>query len=74
MELTYEIYRRIYKLSQNGKTVAEIAGALKMKESAVENILSEKYVIRFKTKEGEGVFKMPNSTISMDGYFCVRKS
>ena len=41
---------------------------------AIEKILSEKYEIRFKTQEGEGVFKKPNTTISMDGYFCVRKS
>ncbi len=40
----------------------------------IENILSEKYEIRFKTHEDEGVFKMPTATISMDGYFCVRKS
>jgi putative methyltransferase (TIGR04325 family) len=38
----------------------------------VENILSEKYEIRFKTHEGEGFFNMPNAQISMDGYFCVR--
>ena len=43
MELTYEIYRRIHKLSQNGKTVAEIARVLQMKESAVENILSKPF-------------------------------
>jgi len=40
---------------------------------AVENIISEKYVIRFKTREGEGVFQMPNASISTDSYFCVRK-
>lgn len=40
----------------------------------VETILSEKYEIRFKTQEGEGVFKVPNAMISMDGYFCIRKS
>ncbi len=40
---------------------------------AVEDIISEKYVIQFRTQEGEGVFKMPNMTVSMDGYFCVRK-
>jgi DNA-binding CsgD family transcriptional regulator len=43
MERTYEMYRRIHKLSQNGKTVAEIATALKMKESVVENILSKPF-------------------------------
>jgi len=43
VELTYEIYRRIYKLSQNGKTVEEIARVLQMKESAVENILSKPF-------------------------------
>ena len=43
MDLTYKIYRRIYKLSQNGKTAAEIARVLKMKESAVENILSKPF-------------------------------
>jgi putative methyltransferase (TIGR04325 family) len=41
---------------------------------SVEKILSEKYEIRFKTQEGESVFKVPNAMISMDGYFCVRKS
>jgi lambda repressor-like predicted transcriptional regulator/DNA-binding transcriptional regulator YdaS (Cro superfamily) len=43
MDLTYTLYRRIYKLSATGKTVEEIARILKMKESAVENILSKPF-------------------------------
>ena len=41
--------------------------------SAVEDILSQNYEIRFMTDEGSGVFAVKGSKINMNGYFCVRK-
>ena len=41
--------------------------------SAVEDILSQNYEIKFMTDEGSGVFNIKGSTINMNGYFCMRK-
>ena len=41
--------------------------------SAVEDILTQNYEIRFMTDEGSGVFNIKGSTINMNGYFCSRK-
>ena len=41
--------------------------------SAVEDILSQNYEIRFMTDEGSGVFHIKGLTINMNGYFCARK-
>ena len=41
---------------------------------AIENILTEKYEIRFMTEEGGGSFGFGGEKISMNGYFCVKKS
>lgn len=43
MDLKYQTYRRIHKLSLSGKSIAEIAKVLKFKDSAVENILSKPF-------------------------------
>lgn len=40
---------------------------------SVENILQEKYVILFKTRERDEVFSTQHCTINTDGYFCVRR-
>ena len=40
---------------------------------AVEEMLKEKYDIRFMTDEGEGVFGVNGEIVTMNGYFCVRK-
>ena len=42
--------------------------------NAIENILNENYKIQFMTAEGDGVFGFASEKISMNGYFCVRKS
>jgi hypothetical protein len=41
---------------------------------AIENILTEKYEIQFMTEEGGGSFGFGAEEISMNGYFCVKKS
>lgn len=43
MDLNYQNYRRIYKLSENGKTPAEIAIVFSIRESDVKNILSKPF-------------------------------
>lgn len=40
---------------------------------AIERLLSDRYEIRFKTQEGAGVFRLPGASISMTGYFCIRR-
>ncbi len=40
---------------------------------AVEELLKTKYDIRFMTDEGEGVFRLGDEEVTMNGYFCVRK-
>ena len=43
VDIKYQTYRRIHKMSSSGKSVAEIAKVLKLKEIAVENILSKPF-------------------------------
>ena len=43
-------------------------------KSAVENILREKYDIRFTTIEDKSIYKVADKEIDMYGYFCARKS
>jgi len=43
MDLNYQNYRRIYKLSESGKTPAEIAIVFSIQESIVINILSKPF-------------------------------
>lgn len=41
--------------------------------SAVEDILRERYEIRFRTQEGREAFDAGNDNVDTNGYFCVRK-
>jgi putative methyltransferase (TIGR04325 family) len=39
----------------------------------VENLINQKYEIRYKINEGSSSFKFKNEPINMTGFFCVRK-
>jgi len=39
----------------------------------VENLIHEKYIVRFQIMEERGAYKVGNKSIDMYGYFCVRR-
>jgi putative methyltransferase (TIGR04325 family) len=43
-------------------------------KKAVEDLIGEKYDIRFRIDEGEFPFHLAGESICMQGYFCVRKA